>query len=62
MEDVIAGRLIENTQAAASPIRPDLTAHVLLHKVVMAVIDKGHASDLYEFPDVLAYFGAQVPK
>ena len=36
--------------------------HKILHDVVMAVINKGHASDLYEFPDVLAYFGARVPE
>lgn len=44
-----------------SPIRPNVPAHDLLCKVVLAVIDKGHASDLYEFPDVLEYFGAQMP-
>lgn len=29
----------------------------LLHKVVMAVINNGHASDLYDMPDVLKRFG-----
>lgn len=33
----------------------------LLHKVVMAVINAGHAADLYDFPEVLAYFGARLP-
>ena len=41
-----------------SPIRPDVDAHDLLRQVVVAVINAGHASDLYEFPDVLRYFGA----
>lgn len=36
--------------------------HELLRKVVLAVVNAGHASDLYEFPDVLAYFGAQLPE
>lgn len=44
-----------------SPIRPAISAHDLLRVVVLAVVEKGHASDLYEFPDVLAFFGAQVP-
>jgi hypothetical protein len=41
-----------------SPIRPAMSAHELLRIVVLAVVEKGHASDLYEFPDVLAHFGA----
>ncbi len=41
----------------ASPIRPTMPAHDLLRIVVLAIVDKGHASDLYEFPDVLEYFG-----
>lgn len=44
-----------------SPIRPSIPAHDLLRMVVLAVIDKGHASDLYDFPDVLEYFGAKNP-
>ena len=44
-----------------SPIRPDHCPHELLRKVVLAVVEKGHASDFYEFPDVLEYFGAQLP-
>lgn len=33
----------------------------MFRKVVVAIINRGHASDLYEFPDVLEYFGAQIP-
>ena len=44
-----------------SPIRAGIPAHDLLCKVVSAVIAYGHASDLSEFPDVLAYFGSQLP-
>lgn len=42
-----------------SPIRPAVSAHELLRQVVLAVVEKGHASDLYEYPDVLAHFGAE---
>jgi hypothetical protein len=42
-------------------IRPELSAHELLRQVVLAVVEAGHASDLNEFPDVLAYFGAKLP-
>lgn len=34
----------------------------LLGKVVLAVVEAGHASCLYEFPEVLAYFGAALPQ
>lgn len=44
-----------------SPIRQDVSAHDLLRKVVLAVVNAGHASDLYKYPDVLAYFGAKLP-
>ncbi|CCB64434.1 hypothetical protein [Hyphomicrobium sp. MC1] len=44
-----------------SPIRPNVSAHDLLRKVVLAVVERGHASDLYEFDDVLAYFGSRNP-
>lgn len=40
-----------------STITPDKTAEQLLHEVVMAVINAGHASDLNDHPDVLRYFG-----
>ena len=36
--------------------QPPGDPHVLLRQVVMAVINAGHASDLYEFPDVIEYF------
>lgn len=45
-----------------SEIRPERTAHDLLREVVMAVVEAGHASDLWEYPDVLAHFGAQMPE
>jgi hypothetical protein len=43
-------------------LRRDADAHGLLRQVVVAVINAGHASDLYDFPDVLAYFRGQVPE
>lgn len=36
--------------------------HDLIRKIVVSVINCGHASDLYEYEDVLEYFGAQIPK
>ncbi len=45
-----------------SLIRKNVSAHDLLTKVVLAVVEAGHASDLYKFPDVLEYFGAQMPE
>jgi hypothetical protein len=45
-----------------SPIMPGVGAHELLNRVVMAVVSAGHAADLYDFPEVLEYFGAQLPK
>lgn len=39
----------------------DIDPAKLLRKVVSAVISAGHASDLYEFPDVLAFFGSRTP-
>lgn len=33
----------------------------MLRKVVSAIVGNGHASDIYGFPDVLGYFGAQIP-
>ena len=45
----------------AHPAWPYCSAHDLLRNVVLAVIEAGHASDLYEFPEVLAYFDAQLP-
>lgn len=40
----------------------DIDPAKLLRKVVSAIIAAGHASDLYEFPDVLAFFGARIPE
>jgi hypothetical protein len=34
----------------------------LLQKVVGAVINKGHASDLYDIPELLLYYGTQIPE
>lgn len=39
----------------------DIDPAKLLRRVVSAVISAGHASDLYEFPEVLAFFGARLP-
>lgn len=47
--------------SALSPIDPTSSAHELLAKVVGAIIAAGHASDLWNYPDVLAYFGARLP-
>ena len=47
------------TDVLLSPIRPHVAAHDLLSQVCVAVIDAGHAPDLYRFPDVLEYFGAK---
>ena len=43
-----------------TPIRPEQDAHALLRDVVLAVITSGHGDLLWEFPDVLAYFGGQL--
>lgn len=48
-------------QFEPSPVRTGVLAHDLLRDVVLAVVSAGHAADLYDFPDVLAYFGAQLP-
>lgn len=54
--------IYEGTDRPLSVERSEADHEELLHKVVLAVINAGHASDLYEFPDVLAYFGAQIPE
>ena len=44
------------------PYKPDMQqsdAHSILRQVVVAVLNAGHASDLYEFPDVMRHFGAR---
>lgn len=63
-EALIAGKSMEEAgmrTAAPSIVRPEMSADDLLRKVVLAVVQNGHASDLYEFPDVLEYFGARTP-
>jgi hypothetical protein len=59
-EALLAGTPMER-EVQPSAVRPTMDANDLLRQVVLAVVEKGHASDLYGFPDVLAYFGAQVP-
>lgn len=61
-------RMIDNSQPDLIDGEPfgiegelDIDPAKLLRKVVVAVINAGHASDLYEFPDVLAFFGARQP-
>lgn len=63
-EALLAGETMETAgmrSSAPSVINPEISADDLLRKVVLAVVNAGHASDLYEFPDVLAYFGSRVP-
>lgn len=63
-EALMNGQTMEEAGLEAiqwSPIRNQMNAHELLRKVVLAVVDAGHASDLYGFPDVLEYFGARIP-
>lgn len=40
----------------------DIDPATLLRKVVVAVINAGHASDLYDYPEVLAFFGSRLPQ
>jgi len=63
-ETLLAGQTMVEAglrSSESSPIRPNLSAHELLRKVVLAVVERGHASDLYEYSDVLEFFGAQKP-
>lgn len=60
-EKLMRGEGFDGAQFDPSPIRPGVLAHDLLHQVVMAVVSANHAADLYDFPDVLAYFGAELP-
>lgn len=60
-EKLLRGEEIYSPKLIPSPIRGQIPAHDLLCKVVMAVVNANHASDLYQFPDVLAYFGAKMP-
>lgn len=39
----------------------DIDPAALLQKVVTAVINYGHQDILWEFPEVLAYFGSRIP-
>lgn len=55
-------RLMHHGPAAPitpSKLRPEYDPHELLRKVVLAVVEAGHAACLYEFPDVLDYFGGK---
>lgn len=45
-----------------SPVVPGMTAHQILHQVVMAVITRGHGDDLYDLPEVLEFFGSSLPE
>lgn len=63
-EQLLAGRSMSEAglrSSEPSPIRPNVSAHDLLRTVVLAVVERGHASDLEDYPDVLAFFGAQKP-
>lgn len=40
----------------------DIDPASLLRKVVTAVISYGHADILWEFPEVLAFFGSRIPQ
>ena len=60
-EALLSGERMER-EMQPSVASPTMDANELLRKVVAAVVERGHASDLYGFPDVLAYFGAQVPE
>lgn len=40
----------------------DIDPAQLLRKVVVAVISYGHADILWEFPEVLAFFGSRIPQ
>jgi hypothetical protein len=59
-EALLSGTPMERAMQP-SAVRATMDANDLLRQVVLAVIDHGHASDLYDYPDVLAYFGSQMP-
>jgi hypothetical protein len=59
-EALIAGVPTERTMHP-SVVRPSMDANELLRKVVLAVVEQGHAPDLYDYPDVLEFFGAKMP-
>lgn len=60
-EMLLSGQPLDQMTRVPTPnvIRPNEDAHELLRKVVLAVVNAGHASDLYEFPDVIAYFARE---
>jgi hypothetical protein len=60
-EALLAGGGDTDPRLAPSPIMPIVTAHDLLRNVVLALIEQEHVHLLYEFPEVLAYFGAKLP-
>lgn len=60
-EALLAGDGGGDERLAPSPINPIVTSHDLLRNVCLAIIEQGQAHLLYEFPDVLEYFGAKVP-
>jgi hypothetical protein len=60
-EALMSGGDDADPRLVPSPITPIVTAHDLLRNVVLAVIEQGQAHLLYEFPEVLAYFGAKLP-
>jgi hypothetical protein len=37
-------------------------ANALLKVVVGTIISKGHASDLYDIPEILLYYGVEIPE
>lgn len=53
--------VLEHENGEMSLIRTGVSAHKLLHDAVMAVINANHAADLYAYPDVMEYFGSEVP-
>ena len=55
---LMSGATIERS-ITPSVVRPSMDANELLRQVVMAVIERGHGSDLWDFSDVLAHFGSQ---
>lgn len=63
-EALLAGKTMKEAglqYLEPSPIRPEMSAHELLRQVVLAVIEADQGRILYDYPDVLAYFGGRVP-
>jgi hypothetical protein len=59
-EALLTGQPMER-MITPSVVRPTMDANELLRQVVLAIVERGHASDLYDYPDVLAFFGAKMP-